>query len=64
MLFLCLYRQALENSSKLAAAAARRPVLKVPCPGCQQQVPQAHINAHLDRCLEKVARAEEVNNKR
>ncbi len=64
VLFLCFYRQALANSSKLAAAAARRPVLKVPCPGCQQQVPQAHINAHLDRCLEKVERSEEVNNKR
>ncbi len=50
-------REALETSSKLARRAR-----KASCPVCQQAVPQAHINAHLDRCL-RVADQEDSKDK-
>nr|3VHS_A Chain A, ATPase WRNIP1 [Homo sapiens]3VHS_B Chain B, ATPase WRNIP1 [Homo sapiens] len=27
------------------------PEFQVQCPVCQQMMPAAHINSHLDRCL-------------
>lgn len=43
-----------SQSSPVGASSSVTKKSKISCPSCLQWVPEAHINSHLDRCLEEV----------